>query len=99
MKRFTEISTMKNYVIVEADVVNLCAQYPSPFEPTYVRVDAQYSEWYQKRFCIEIVCKIHVLPVQHALQGYPESDSLWAHPIEGHLQDLEFISATHKTGL
>ncbi len=87
------------HIVVGADAVNAYAQSPPPKEPTYVRVDAQYKEWYKARFGIELDCKTHVLPVQHALQGHPESGTLWANKIEGHLKELDFVSTTHETCL
>ncbi len=77
MKLFTAFSAMKYYFIVEADTVNAYTQSLSLFEPIYVRVHGQYRDSYEKRFGIEMNCKIQILPFQHALQGHPESSILW----------------------
>ena len=96
MRIFSAITALKNYVAIGADAVNAYAQSPPPEEPTYVRVDQQYADWYKARFGIQLDPKIHVLPVKHALQGHPESGALWAKKIETHLVDLDFKSTTHE---
>ncbi len=52
-----------------------------------------------KKYEIEVDCKLHGLTVKHALQGHPESGTLWSNEIEGHLKDLGFVSTTHETFL
>jgi hypothetical protein len=43
-----------------------------------MRVDQQYVEWYHAKYPKRprITTK-HLLPVQHVLQGHPESPRLW----------------------
>ncbi len=85
--------------MVGADAVNTYAQSPLPQEPTYVGVDAQYCDWYLKKYGLELDRKLHVFPVKHTLQGHLESGTLRANKIEGHLKDLGFISTIHETCL
>ncbi len=94
MKLFPAISAMKNDAIEEANAVNAYAQSPPPTVPAYVRIHAQCRDWYNKWFGIEWDFKVHLLQVQHALQGHPESGTLRPNLIEVHLKTLEFISAT-----
>ena len=67
----------KNLIVRGADASNAFAEASAPDIPLYVRVDTQYREWYKERFNIEIPPN-HVLPVQKALQGHPESSRSWA---------------------
>ena len=69
--------------------MNAYAQPPPPDEPTFVRIDDQYADWYFEKFG-KHVYKRMVLPVLHALQGHPESGVLWAKHITGILSDLGF---------
>ncbi len=84
---------------IGADAVNAYDQSPLPTVPTFVRVDSQCRNWYLKTCGIELDCKLHALPFQHALQGHPESGTLWANKIKGCLKELEFVSTTHETCL
>ncbi len=81
------------------DPVNDYAQSAPSTELTFVRMDSQYKDWYKKRSGIDLECKVYVLPFQYALQGHPESGTLWANEIEGHFKDLGCVSTTHETCL
>ena len=96
MRIFSAITAIKNYVAIGADAVNAYAQSPPPDQPTYVRVDQQYADWYKARYGIQLDPKTDVLPAQHALQGHPEAGALWARKIEAHLADLKFESPVHE---
>eukprot|EP00957_Ditylum_brightwellii_P198803 15153478-Ditylum_brightwellii.AAC.1 len=76
MQFLTAIAALKNYIIISADATSACVQSPPPTEPTFMRIDDQYAEWYYNKYGIQLYCK-KVLPVLHALQGCPESDTLW----------------------
>ncbi len=99
MKLFTAIFAIQNYVVRGPDAINANFQSPPPAEPKYVKVDAQYMDWYKKRFGIELDCMVHVLPVLYDLEVHLESGALWTNLIEEHLKDLGFVSSTHETFL
>ena len=48
------------------------ANSPHPDQPTFVYIDDQYADWCLARFGVA-VSRDMILPVQHALQGHPES--------------------------
>ena len=81
MRVFTAVSAHKNYLIGDGDATNAYAQSEPPSEPTYVRVDRQYQEWYMTKHGKRIELGM-LLPVQHALQGHPESGRLWQEKID-----------------
>jgi hypothetical protein len=96
MRIFWAIVAIKNWVAIGADAVNAFAQSPPPLEPTYVRIDPQMREWLQEQRSIK-VDDDDVHPVLCALQGHPESGSLWADKVEAYLlKDIRFTSAVHE---
>jgi hypothetical protein len=74
MRIFFAIVIMRNWVDIGADAVNDFAQAFALSDPTSVRIDAQYAEWYKFRFGVTLDCSL-VLSVDHSLRGHPESDS------------------------
>ena len=54
--------------------------------------------WYKHRFGKQLN-RDHVPPVQHALQGHPESGMLWERHISGVLSDLGFKHTTHDRSI
>ena len=94
MRLFCAICADCNYLIGDGDVENAYAQSPPPEEPTYVRIDDQYADWYLHKYGIHIDRRM-VLPVLHALQGHPESGALWAKHIAKHLVELGFKPLKH----
>jgi hypothetical protein len=80
---FFALAAHLNYKVFGGDAKDAFAHSPPPARPTYVAIDDAYAEWYFTRFGIRLD-RSHVLPVQHALQGHPESGKLW----EGHISAI-----------
>ena len=59
-------------------------------------IDKAYADWYENKFGKPVDRRL-VLPVQHALQGHPESGQLWEEHINTMLADktLNFQNTTH----
>jgi hypothetical protein len=100
MRIFYALSAALGMTVMMGDVTNAYAHSPPPSQPTYVRIDDQYAEWYQAKFHISIDRSM-VLPVRHALQGHPESGSLWEKMINEVLShpSLAFCSTTHERNI
>ena len=82
---------------VAADASNAFSEEPPPQDPLFVIVDQQYRDWYADRFPNEPPIPIgHVLPVQGALQGHPESPRLWAQLIDKIILKLNLKPCTHE---
>ena len=95
MRLFCAICDYRNYLIGDGDVENAYEQYPTPDEPTYVRIDDQYADWYFYKYKVHIDRSM-VLTVLHALQGHLESGALWAkHSIATHTDELGLKSLKH----
>ena len=92
---FFSLAASRNYIVMAGDATNAYAQSPPPSESTYVNVDAPYIDWYEQKFGIKLTTDM-VLPVQHALQGHPESGVLWATKISKHLLDMGMINTDHE---
>lgn len=87
------------YVIYSADATNAYANSPPPSQPTFVHIDDAYRDWYLTRFGVKLDRDL-VLPVQHALQGHPESGKLWETLIHGKLtRDFNLKATTHERNL
>ena len=56
------------------------------------------ADWYLTRFGVK-VSRDMVLPVQHALQGYPESGALWEKFMNSVISRCGFRSTVHKRSL
>ena len=82
---FWGTAATQGLIVLGADASNAFAEAPAPKAPLYVWVDDQYREWYQEKFNKEIP-RGSVLPVQHALQGHPESPRLWSKLIDNVIQ-------------
>eukprot|EP00978_Attheya_sp_CCMP212_P003430 scaffold7102_cov34-Attheya_sp.AAC.2 len=90
------LAAYHNWISYGADATNAFAYSPPPEGTVYMRVDAQYVEWYHAKYPTRprITTK-HLLPVQHALQGHPESPRLWEMFVSEKLSDKGFTSPPH----
>lgn len=50
--------------------------------PLYVTIDKAYIDWWERIKERPLIPYGRVLPVHHALQGYPESFRLWSNMID-----------------
>lgn len=93
---FLALAAIENNLLFSGDAKDAYAHSPPPDIPTFVSIDAAYADWYEWKFNKKID-RTHVLPVQHALQGHPESGRLWEEHINRILQspELNFKSTTH----
>ena len=78
---FWALAAVEGLIVVGADASNAFAEAPAPKAPLFVEVDDQYREWWMKQGNKPIP-RGHVLPVNHALQGHPESPRLWSKLID-----------------
>lgn len=97
---FFALCSHLNYLVFGGDAKDAFAHSPPPDVPTFVSIDDAYAEWYEYRFGHPIDRTL-VLPVQHALQGHPESGKLWERHITAILQSptLNFTTTTHDKSI
>lgn len=97
---FFAIAAEMSYQVYGGDAKDAYAHSPPPDRPTFVEIDDAYADWYKFRFGVQIDRSL-VLPVQHALQGHPESGKLWERHISAILKSTEFNfrSTTHDRSI
>ena len=71
---FLGIAADLNLTIYGGDATDAYAHSPAPND-TYLAIDDAYSEWYKDKFGEEIDRR-YKFPVQHCLQGHPESGKM-----------------------
>ena len=93
---FWALSAVQGLIVVGADASNAFAEAPAPKAPLYVEIDNQYREWWKSKGKDEIPSNF-VLPVNHALQGHPESPRLWSKLIDNIIKkDVGLVPTTHE---
>jgi hypothetical protein len=76
-------------VTIGADASNAFAEAPAPKAPLYVTIGKPYRKWYAAKYPDKPpIPPDHVLRVQGALQGHPESARLWALLIDSIIRQL-----------
>ena len=94
---FWAITASEGLISIGADAGNAFAEAPPPVEPFYMMIDAQFNEWWVESLGNPPIPPGYVLPVQHALQGHPESPRLWEIHIHNIIvQHLKFVPTTHE---
>ena len=91
---FFALSAHMGYRVYGGDAQDAYAHSPPPEVPTFVSLDSQYIDWYEHKHNIKLDPS-HVLPVQHALQGHPESGRLWEAHINKILTNIGFKNTVH----
>ena len=92
---FWSIVAMKNKKVFGSDAANAFAEAPPPKSPLYLKVDAAYRNWWQKKTGRELPVDTYVQVLQ-AIQGHPESPRLWQLHIDKILAKIGFKSTTHE---
>ena len=98
MRMFFSLCAYENYISLMVDATNAYANSPPPAQPTFVRVDDQYAAWYLERHQIQLSSSM-ALPVQHALQGHPESGALWEKFVNSVIARHGFTATTHERSI
>ena len=98
MRLFFALCAHEGYICIKVDATNAYANSPPPAQPTFVFIDEQYADWYANRHGKPLSRDL-VLPVQHALQGHPESGALWESFVNKVLSRHGFTSTTHERSL
>ena len=97
---FFALAAQMNYTVYGGDAIDAYAHSPPPETPTFVSIDDAYVDWYEARFKRKLD-RSKVLPVLHALQGHPESGTLWEKHITAILKSpgLDFRGTTHDRSI
>jgi hypothetical protein len=98
-RTFWALSAADGMIVIGADAGNAFAEAPPPDQPFYMLIDEQFNEWWTEHLGREPLPVGHVLPVNHAFQGHPQSPRLWQKHINQILKDLEFVPTTRERSL
>lgn len=93
---FWAIVAILNLIAIGADASNAFAEAPPPKAPLYVRVDAQFRQWWTECKNRPPIPAGYGLRVKRALQGHPESPRLWANLIDSIIQKLGLKPCVHE---
>jgi len=86
---FFALAARENYRVCCGNAQDAYAHSPPPETPTFVSIDDAYADWYEHRFKKKLDRSL-VLPVLRALQGHPESGTLWEKHITAILRSPQF---------
>ena len=98
MRLFFALCSHEGFTCIKVDATNAYANSPPPAQPTFVIIDDQYADWYLHHHGVAVSRNL-VLPVQHALQGHPESGALWEKFVNAVIARHGFQSTTHERSL
>ena len=93
---FWALSAIHNHIVSGSDASNAFAEASAPKAKLYVTIDDVFREWYTEIENKPPIPKHFVLPVNHALQGHPESPRLWSQKIHSILLKLGYKNTTHE---
>ena len=96
---FWALSAIYNYVVSGGDASNAFAEASAPKAKLFVTIDAVFREWYTEIEKKPLIPQNYVLPVNHALQGHPESPRLWSNKIHSIMTKLGYKNTTHESCL
>jgi hypothetical protein len=86
-----------NHIATGCDVSNAFAEAPHPSIPFFMKVDAQFLDWWVNCLGNNPIPLGWVIPILCNLQGHPEAPCLWHKHIIGILVDkLGFDHTTHE---
>lgn len=92
---FIALAALNNYIIVGLDATNAFANSPPPSQSTYMEIDTQYKQWYEKKYGVRLADDM-VLPILRALQGEPEAGNSWQTTINKELSALNVKPTNHE---
>ena len=87
----------KGLIAYGADCINAFAEAPPPLHPLYLQIDEAFQDWWTNHLKRPPIPATHtVVKVLHAIQGHPESPSLWEKLVDKILRDIGFTLTVHE---
>ena len=74
---FYAVAAAENLLIYGADVTNAFAEAPPPKQGFYIRPDKAFNDWWTNHMKRPPIPPGHVIPINSAMLGHPESPRLW----------------------
>ena len=85
---FYAVAAAENLLIYGADVTNAFAEAPPPKQGFYIRPDKAFTDWWTNHMKRPPIPPGHVIPINSAMQGHPESPRLWEKHADSILRDI-----------
>ena len=95
-RSFLAMHALTNFQVHGTDATNAFAEAPPSTAPSFVRVDTACRNCYTKHKKFGTIPPNHVLPLNQALQGYPESPRLRANYTYKILTAMNFKRYPHE---
>ena len=76
-RMFWSLAALNGMTVIGADAGNAFAEADPSEDSLYMSIDDQYKHWWTTDLKKLLILKGYVLPVQHDIQGHPESPCLW----------------------
>ena len=93
---FYSVAAVENLVVYGADATNAFGEAGAPKQGFYVYPDAAFRSWWTDHLGNPPIPEGHVIPVNRALQGHPESPRLWEKHIDAILRKLGLTPTIHE---
>ena len=95
---FFALAAARNLVVFGGDARDAYAHSPGSSTPVFLRLDATFRIWYQKKFKVDLKPN-DVAPILRALQGHPAAGRLWENHIVAILKKMGFKRTTHADNI
>lgn len=93
---FYAVAAAENHLIFGADVSNAFAEAPPPKQGFYILPDKAFHDWWVYHKHRPPIPPGHVIPINSAMQGHPESPRLWEKHVDSILRDIGLTPTTHE---
>ena len=93
---FYAVAAGENLKIYGADVSNAFAEAPPPKQGFYIKPDKAFHEWWTIHKKRPPIPPGHVIPVNSAMQGHPESPRLWEKHADSILRQIGLTPTAHE---
>ena len=93
---FYAVAAAENLLIYGADVTNAFAEAPPPKQGFYIRPDKAFIDWWTNHMKRPPIPPGHVIPINSAMQGHPESPRLWEKHADSILRDIGLKPTVHE---
>jgi hypothetical protein len=94
LRIFFALAALAGHLVYGADVSNAFAEADAPAQVYYMRVDAQFRDWWA-HLGRPPIPEGYVIPILRNLQGHPEAPRQWSKHIDTILQDFGFTPTVH----
>jgi hypothetical protein len=93
---FYAVSAAENLLICGADVSNAFAKAPPPKQGFFVRPDRAFHKWWVNHKKRSPIPDGYIIPILSAMQGHPESPSLWEKHTDAILREIGLTPMVHE---